>query len=166
MPRPQQSEPLSWSKTDHTDMKPGVGERKWEIDSLCYPMRLAHGYWQASRTTPPHSMRSGCARCGCNFAKPSRSSNAKNRAARTSFQRQAFSPYDTLVTIGLRQPGATHRTDLLRHVSSVRRCVHLSAEYVPANFFAVHITATQLRKWSAKCANDAKLAARAGSVGR
>jgi len=36
---------LPWSLKDLTDMKPGVGERKWEIDSLCYPIRLAHGYW-------------------------------------------------------------------------------------------------------------------------
>src|SRR5690606_15903934 len=30
---------------DHTDMQPGIHERKWEIDSLCYPVRLAYGYW-------------------------------------------------------------------------------------------------------------------------
>lgn len=35
-----------WKKTDITDMKPGIHERKWEIDSLCYPIRLAYGYWQ------------------------------------------------------------------------------------------------------------------------
>ena len=28
-----------WAK-DHTDMKPELHERKWEIDSLCYPVRL------------------------------------------------------------------------------------------------------------------------------
>jgi meiotically up-regulated gene 157 (Mug157) protein len=39
---------LSWSQTDDTDMKPGVAERKWEIDSLCYPIRLAHGYLAAT----------------------------------------------------------------------------------------------------------------------
>ncbi|MBJ2126746.1 glycoside hydrolase family 125 protein [Flavobacterium sp. IB48] len=33
-------------KNDITDMKPGIHERKWEIDSLCYPVRLAHGYWK------------------------------------------------------------------------------------------------------------------------
>ncbi|MGA7411283.1 MAG: glycoside hydrolase family 125 protein [Bryobacteraceae bacterium] len=31
---------------DVTAMKPELHERKWEIDSLCYPVRLAHGYWK------------------------------------------------------------------------------------------------------------------------
>jgi hypothetical protein len=31
---------------DVTAMKPELHERKWEIDSLCYPIRLAHRYWQ------------------------------------------------------------------------------------------------------------------------
>lgn len=38
-------------KTDHTDMKPGIHERKWEIDSLCYPVRLAYKYWKATNDT-------------------------------------------------------------------------------------------------------------------
>lgn len=37
---------ISEWKDDLTQMKPGVHERKWEIDSLCYPIRLAYGYWQ------------------------------------------------------------------------------------------------------------------------
>ena len=40
-------------KTDLTDMKPGIHERKWEIDSLCYTIRLAHEYWKASKDTAP-----------------------------------------------------------------------------------------------------------------
>ena len=35
----------AWDK-DLTQMKPELHERKWEIDSLCYPVRLAHGYWK------------------------------------------------------------------------------------------------------------------------
>lgn len=32
--------------SDKTDMKPELHERKWEIDSLCYPLRLAYHYWK------------------------------------------------------------------------------------------------------------------------
>lgn len=32
-------------QSDLTDMKPELHERKWEIDSLCYPLRLAYHYW-------------------------------------------------------------------------------------------------------------------------
>ena len=39
-----------WSH-DHTRMKPELHERKWEIDSLCYTVRLAHGYWKATGDT-------------------------------------------------------------------------------------------------------------------
>ena len=42
-----------WKATDLTDMKPGIHERKWEIDSLCYPIRLAHGYWQITGDKSP-----------------------------------------------------------------------------------------------------------------
>lgn len=37
--------------TDGTDMRPGVHERKWEIDSLCYPIRLAYEYWKRTGDT-------------------------------------------------------------------------------------------------------------------
>jgi len=40
-------------KSDLTDMKPGVHERKWEIDSLCYTIRLAHEYWKLSGDNAP-----------------------------------------------------------------------------------------------------------------
>jgi len=41
-----------WSK-DETKMQPGIHERKWEIDSLCYPIRLAYGYWKETGDTTP-----------------------------------------------------------------------------------------------------------------
>ena len=34
--------------SDQTDMKPGVHERKYEIDSSCYPIRLAYEYWKVT----------------------------------------------------------------------------------------------------------------------
>lgn len=46
-----ESKVSEWKETDITDMKPGIHERKWEIDSLCYPIRLAHGYWKETGDT-------------------------------------------------------------------------------------------------------------------
>ncbi|MCX2484817.1 glycoside hydrolase family 125 protein [Pedobacter sp. MR2016-24] len=40
-------------KTDKTDMQSGVHERKWEIDSLCYPIRLAYHYWKKTGDKQP-----------------------------------------------------------------------------------------------------------------
>lgn len=36
-----------WKK-DYTRMLPGVFERKYELDSQCYPIRLAYAYWKAT----------------------------------------------------------------------------------------------------------------------
>lgn len=44
---------ISEWKNDLTTMKPGIHERKWEIDSLCFPIRLAHKYWQVTGDTKP-----------------------------------------------------------------------------------------------------------------
>ncbi len=40
-------------KSDLTKMQPGIHERKWEIDSLCYPIRLAYNYWMLTNDTQP-----------------------------------------------------------------------------------------------------------------
>lgn len=39
--------------TDHTKMLPGVHERKYEIDSLCYPIRLGYNYWKTTGDIAP-----------------------------------------------------------------------------------------------------------------
>ena len=44
---------VSQWQSDRTDMKPGVHERKWEVDSLCYPIRLAYHYWKYTGDTAP-----------------------------------------------------------------------------------------------------------------
>jgi len=40
-------------KSDLTKMQPGIHERKWEIDSLCYPIRLAYRYWKLTGDATP-----------------------------------------------------------------------------------------------------------------
>jgi len=44
---------VSHWQSDQTKMLPGVHERKWEIDSLCYPIRLAHAYWKTTGDVAP-----------------------------------------------------------------------------------------------------------------
>jgi len=39
--------------SDLTDMKPEIHERKYELDSLCYPIRLAYGYWKETGDVKP-----------------------------------------------------------------------------------------------------------------
>jgi meiotically up-regulated gene 157 (Mug157) protein len=35
-----------WRHLDNTEMDYGIHERKWELDSLCYVLRLMHSYWK------------------------------------------------------------------------------------------------------------------------
>ena len=37
--------------SDHTKMIPQLHERKWEVDSLCHPIRLAYHYWKTTGNT-------------------------------------------------------------------------------------------------------------------
>jgi meiotically up-regulated gene 157 (Mug157) protein len=39
--------------SDLTKMNPWLHERKWEVDSLCYPIRLAYDYWKTTGDTTP-----------------------------------------------------------------------------------------------------------------
>jgi hypothetical protein len=40
---------ISHWESDETQMLPGVHERKWEVDSLCYVVRLANEYYQITK---------------------------------------------------------------------------------------------------------------------
>lgn len=42
---------VGYWQSDLTEMKPGVHERKWEIDSHCYPIRLGYEYWKVTGDT-------------------------------------------------------------------------------------------------------------------
>ncbi len=46
------SQKSEW-QSDLTDIHAGIHERKWEIDSLCYPIRLAYHFWKSTGDTKP-----------------------------------------------------------------------------------------------------------------
>jgi meiotically up-regulated gene 157 (Mug157) protein len=46
-------EKLGVHATDMTQISPGVHERKWELDSLIYPIALATSYWKITQNSQP-----------------------------------------------------------------------------------------------------------------
>ena len=132
MPDPH-SQPLSWSVHDDTDMKPGVGERKWEIDSLCYPIRLAHGYWQATGDTEPFDddWRSAMA----TVVKTFREQQRKHDRGPYHFQRPSKIPTDTLMLDGYGNPARPNGMIHSMFRPSDDACLY--PLFVPANLFAV-----------------------------
>jgi meiotically up-regulated gene 157 (Mug157) protein len=50
---PAVKSPLPWAAADQTEMKAGVAERKWEVDSLAHVVRFACGYWRATGDRVP-----------------------------------------------------------------------------------------------------------------
>ncbi|MES2418489.1 MAG: glycoside hydrolase family 125 protein [Bacteroidota bacterium] len=81
-------------KNDKTDMKPGVHERKWEIDSLCYPIRLAYHYWKKTGDSAPFDADWKTAIA--TILKTFRTQQRKENKGPYRFQRESLYPTDTL----------------------------------------------------------------------
>ena len=120
-------------KSDLTDMQPGVHERKWEIDSLCYPIRLGYHYWKTTGDERPFDAqwRQAIARTVQTFREQQR----KTGPGPYHFQRQTTTATDTQPLAGYGYP--------------VRPCGLIASAFrpsddatvlqflVPSNFFAV-----------------------------
>ncbi len=124
---------LSWALNDQTDMRPGVAERKWEIDSLCYPMRLAHSYWVQTRDTTPFDSE---------WAEAVRRSVATFREQQRlhdrgpySFKRESDSTSETLALDGYGAP--TKSVGLIHSGFRPSDDSCILPFLVPANLFAV-----------------------------
>ena len=119
--------------TDLTEMKSELHERKWEIDSLCYPLRLAYHYW---KTTGDSSIfDEEWVMAITNILKTFKEQQRKGAVGPYKFQRKTERALDTLNNDGLGAP--------VKPIGLIVSCFRPSDDattlqyLVPSNFFAV-----------------------------
>lgn len=125
-------------QSDMTEMKLEVHERKWEIDSHCYPIRLAHHYW---KTTGDTSIFGPVwEEAISNILRTLKEQQRKDNLGPYNFQRKTERQLDTKCCLGWGNP--VNPVGLI--VSSFRPSDDATTFdfLVPSNFFAV----TSLRK--------------------
>ena len=120
-------------KTDKTDMKPGVHERKWEIDSLCYPIRLSHHYWKLTGDKSPFdaTWREAIVAIVKTFKEQQR----KNGPGPYHFQRETIFATDTTPMSGYGYP--TKPVGLICSAFRPSDDATIYNFLIPSNFFAV-----------------------------
>lgn len=121
-----------WEK-DLTVMKKELHERKYELDSLCYPIRLAHTYW---KTTGDASVFDKDWQDAMKLVvKTMREQQRLKDKGSYKFQRETAVAYDTVPLGGYGNP--TKPNGLIHSVfrPSDDACVYTML--IPSNFFAV-----------------------------
>src|SRR5450432_903489 len=120
-------------KSDFTDMKPGVHERKWEVDSLCYPIRLAYGYWKISKDSTPFDQ--AWLEAISKVVQTFREQQRKDGKGPYHFQRRTETQTDTVAGRGYGNPGKP--VGLICSMFRPSDDATVFPYLVPANFFAV-----------------------------
>ncbi|MBD5228911.1 MAG: glycoside hydrolase family 125 protein [Bacteroidales bacterium] len=119
--------------SDLTDMIPEVHERKWEIDSLCYPIRLAYEYWKV--TGDASIFDEEWLQAIANVLATFREQQRRDGVGSYHFQRVTERALDTLNNNGLGAP--------VKPCGLIVSCFRPSDDattlqyLVPSNFFAV-----------------------------
>ena len=126
------SPPLSWAKDDITDKHPGVGERKWEIDSLCYPIRLAYGYWKNTGDTAPFDAT--WAKAMHMVVQTFRAQQRMTSPGPYKFQRPSITPTETQFLGGYGNP--TRKVGLIHSMFRPSDDACIYPFFIPANLFA------------------------------
>jgi len=152
------AKPLEWSRTDQTEMRQGVGERKYELDSLCYPIRLAHGYWKSTGGAQPFDAQ--WAEAMRRVLATMRVQQRRHGEGPYRFQRMAANPTDSLVN-GIGNPA--------RPTGMIASCFRPSDDacvlpfLVPSNLFAV-TSLRQLAEMANGILHDAAMANEASAL--
>jgi len=122
-----------WQK-DLTDMKPELHERKYEIDSLCYPIRLAYYYWQI--TGDNSIFKSEWRIAIANILKTFKEQQRKDDNGPYHFQRVTAALHDTVSNSGYGHP-----VNPVGLIASAFRPSDDSTVFpflIPSNFMAVN----------------------------
>ncbi|TXK37666.1 glycoside hydrolase family 125 protein [Pontibacter qinzhouensis] len=147
-----------WEK-DLTDMKPELHERKWEIDSLCYPIRLAYGYW---KTTGDTSCFDGnWAKAMALTLKTFQEQQRKEGSGPYSFQRVTEKQTDTVAGAGFGYP--INPVGLICSTFRPSDDATIYLFLVPSNYFAV-VSLRQLAEMSQAILKDAAFARQCTSL--
>jgi uncharacterized protein len=151
--------PLSWAADDLTEHHPGVAERKWEVDSLCYPLRLAHGYWRATGDISPFD--STFKEAAWTIVRTFRAQQRKLDPGPYSFQRPSPVPSDSVPLGGFGNPALAVGMIFSMFRPSDDACIY--PLLVPANMFAV-VCLRKLADLAHHVLDDPKLAAESASL--
>ncbi len=157
--RDETAVPLSWAVHDITEHHAGVGERKWELDSLCYPIRLAHGYWRATGDTKPFDAQ--WKQAAWTIVRTMRVQQRKQGPGPYSFVRVSGVPTETCALSGFGNPARPVGMIFSMFRPSDDACIY--PLFVPANLFAV-LSLRQLAELATQVLDDAKLAAEAAAL--
>jgi len=141
-------------QSDHTDMQQGVHERKWEIDSLCYTMRLAYNYWKMTGDTAPYDERwkSGVKLILATFKEQQR----KTGLGPYHFQRNTAKPTDSLPMLGYGFP--VKPVGLICSMFRPSDDATIFPFLIPSNLFAV-VSLKQMAEMMTTVHKDEALAA-------
>jgi meiotically up-regulated gene 157 (Mug157) protein len=146
-------------KSDLTDMKPDLHERKWEIDSLCYPIRLSYGYWKTTGDAAPFDRQWLEAMKA--VVRTFREQQRKHGPGPYHFQRVTAVSYDTLPLHGYGNP--TRPVGLIHSGFRPSDDACIFPFLIPSNLFAV-VSLTQLAELVEAEFHDTTFAADARSL--
>lgn len=122
-----------WKESDITDMKPGIHERKWEIDSLCYPIRLAKGYFDVTGDASPFDQ--DWTRAMSLVVKTFREQQRKDGEGPYTFQRKTAWATDGVAMGGYGYP--TKKVGLIHSMFRPSDDATIYPFLIPSNLFAV-----------------------------
>ncbi|WP_183563894.1 glycoside hydrolase family 125 protein [Mucilaginibacter sp. SP1R1] len=140
--------------TDRTDMKPELHERKWEIDSLCYPVRLAYNYWKISGDSS--FFDDSWQKAGKIILKTFKEQQRKDGKGPYHFQRKTETASDTAPNRGYGNP--VKPVGLICSIFRPSDDATIYPFLIPSNYFAV-TSLNQMAEMYSTIGNDPTTAA-------